>query len=105
MPKYSGYHITPRPVVEEILRLHIEEGYTYHQLADKFNKPFKTIQNTIYNEYKKQRLLLEQGKVPKRPSSFLAPTADQYLALQKENRQLRMENELLRNFHQKLGKR
>lgn len=53
MPKHSGYHITPRPVVEEILRLHIEEGYTYRQLADKFNKPFKTIQNTIYNEYKK----------------------------------------------------
>ncbi len=98
MSKHSGYHITPRPVVEEILRLHIEEGYTYRQLADKFNKPFKTIQNTIYNEYKKQRLL-------QRPSSFLDPTADQYLALQKENRQLRMENELLRNFHQKLGKK
>ena len=78
---------------------------TYRQLADKFNKPFKTIQNTIYNEYKKQRLLLEHGKVPKCPSSFLNPTADQYLALQKENRQLRMENELLRNFHQKLGKK
>lgn len=105
MSKHSGYHITPRPVVEEILRLRIEEGYTYRQLADKFNKPFKTIQNTIYNEYKKQRLLLEHGKVPKRPSSFLDPTADQYLALQKENRQLRMENELLRNFHQKLGKK
>ena len=74
-----GYHITPRPVVEEILRLHIEEGYTYR--------------------------LVEHGKVPKRPSSFLTPTADQYLALQKENRQLRMENELLRNFHQKLGKK
>lgn len=102
MPKHSGYHITPRPGVEEILRLYIEEGYTYRQLADKFNKPFKTIQNTIYNEYKKQRLLVEQGKVPKRPSSLLTPTADQYLALQKENRQLRMENELLRNFYQKL---
>lgn len=102
MPKHSGYHITPRPGVEEILRLYIEEGYTYRQLADKFNKPFKTIQNTIYNDYKKQRLLVEQGKVPKRPSSLLTPTADQYLALQKENRQLRMENELLRNFYQKL---
>ena len=105
MPRFSGYHITPRPVVEEILRLHIQEGYTYRQLAEKFHKPFKTIQNMIHNEYKKQRMLLEQGKVPQRPSTYLNPTADQYLALQKENRQLRMENELLRDFRRKFEKR
>ena len=105
MPRFSGYHITPRPVVEEILRLHIQEGYTYRQLAEKFHKPFKTIQNMIHNEYKKQRMLLEQGKVPQRPSTYLNPTADQYLALQKENYQLRMENELLRDFRRKFEKR
>ena len=105
MPRFSGYHITPRPVVEEILRLHVQEGYTYRQLAEKFQKSFKTIQNMIHNEYKKQRMLLEQGKVPQRPSTYLNPTADQYLALQKENRQLRMENELLRDFRRKFEKR
>lgn len=105
MSRHSGYHITPRPVVEEILRLHIDEGYTYRQLAEKFQKPFKTIQNMIHNEYKKRRLLLEQGKVPRYPSSYLNPTAAQYLALQKENRQLRMENELLRDFRRRLEKR
>ena len=36
MPRFSGYHITPRPVVEEILRLHVQEGYTYRQLAEKY---------------------------------------------------------------------
>ena len=105
MPRFSGYHITPRPVVEEILRLHIQEGYTYRQLAEKFHKPFKTIQNMIHNEYKKQRMLLEQSKVPQRPSTYLNPTADQYLALQQENHQLRMENELLRDFRRKFEKR
>ena len=105
MPRFSGYHITPRPVVEEILRLHVQEGYTYRQLAEKYHKPFKTIQNMIHNEYKKQRMLLEQSKVPQRPSTYLSPTADQYLALQKENRQLRMENELLRDFRRKFEKR
>ena len=105
MPRFSGYHITPRPVVEEILRLHVQEGYTYRQLAEKYHKPFKTIQNMIHNEYKKQRMLLEQSKVPQRPSTYLNPTADQYLALQKENRQLRMENELLRDFRRKFEKR
>ena len=105
MPRFSGYHITPRPVVEEILRLHVQEGYTYRQLAEKYHKPFKTIQNMIHNEYKKQRMLLEQSKVPQRSSTYLNPTADQYLALQKENRQLRMENELLRDFRRKFEKR
>ena len=105
MPRFSGYHITPRPVVEEILRLHVQEGYTYRQFAEKYHKPFKTIQNMIHNEYKKQRMLLEQGKVPQRPSTYLNPTADQYLALQKENHQLRMENELLRDFRRKFEKR
>ena len=52
MPRFSGYHITLRPVVEEILRLHVQEGYTYRQLAEKYHKPFKTIQNMIHNEYK-----------------------------------------------------
>ena len=47
MPRFSGYHITPRPVVEEILRLHIQEGYTYRQLAEKFHKPFTSTKNSV----------------------------------------------------------
>lgn len=68
MSKQPGNRNTLRSVVEEILRLHVEEGYTYRQLAAKFQKPFKTIQNMIHNEYKKQRKLLECGKVPRSPS-------------------------------------
>ena len=68
MSKRPGSRNTLRSVVEEILRLHVEEGYTYRQLAAKFQKPFKTIQNIIHNEYKKQRKLLECGKVPRSPS-------------------------------------
>ena len=105
MSKEPGSHNTPRSVVEEILRLYVEEGYTYRQLAEKFHKPFKTIQNMIHNEYKKQRQLLECGKVPRSPSVFLNPTTEQYLELQRENRQLRMGNELLRGFHRSLEKR
>ena len=105
MSKQPGSHNTPRAVVEEILRLHIEEGYSYRQLAEKFQKPFKTIQNILHNEYKKQRQLLECGKVPRSASTFLNPTTEQYLALQRENRQLRMENELLRGFHRSQEKR
>ena len=74
--------------------MYVEEGCTYRQLAEKFHKPFKTIQNMIHNEYKKQRQLLECGKVLRSPSVFLNPTAEQYSAPQRENRQLRMENEL-----------
>ena len=47
MSKQPGSHNTPRAVVEEILGLHIEEGYTYRQLAEKYHKPFKTIQNMM----------------------------------------------------------
>ena len=43
MSKQPRSHSTPRAVVEEIMWLHVEEGYTYRQLAEKFHKPFKTI--------------------------------------------------------------
>lgn len=38
MSKQPGSHNTPRAVVEEILRLHIEEGYSYRQLGGEVPK-------------------------------------------------------------------
>jgi hypothetical protein len=69
----------------------IPEGATLKSLASEYKKPFKTIRNMCTRENNK----LRNFNIPKQRGRKPAKTLQEY---KYENKRLRMENELLRDF-------
>ena len=90
MPRRKGTLNTPQKIIDEIVRKH-HEGESIKSLAEKYNKPFKTIKNMCTRENNK----LRNHNVPKQRGRKPAKTLQEY---KYENKRLKMENELLRDF-------
>ena len=90
MSRQKGTPNTPQAIIDEIVRKH-HEGATLKSLASEYKKPFKTIRNMCTRENNKLRNL----NVPKQRGRKPARTLQEY---KYENKRLKMENELLRDF-------
>jgi hypothetical protein len=94
MRRKKGTRNTPQAMIDEIIGKH-KKGKTTQELATEYKKPLKTVKNMITRENNKKRSQ-EHGKMPtkyrgRKPAATLAE-------YKYENKRLRMENELLRDF-------
>ncbi len=90
MHRQKGTPNTPQAVIDEIVRRH-REGETVRSLAAEYGKPFKTVANMCTRENNK----LRKFNIPKQRGRKPAITLQEY---KNENKRLKMENELLRDF-------
>lgn len=90
MPRQKGTLNTPQVIIDEIVKRH-HEGETLKSLATEYKKPFKTIRNMCTRKNNK----LRNFKVPKQRGRKPAKTLQEY---KYENKRLKTENELLRDF-------
>lgn len=100
MPRRKGTPNTPPEIIEEIKARHAE-GDSIRELAEEYGKPFKTIKNMITRENNKRRRQ-EARLVPKQRGRKAAVSLQEY---KYENKRLKMENELLRDFLHLAGRR
>lgn len=90
MHRQKGTRNTPQSIKDEIVRKH-EAGATVRELAEEYGRTFKTIKGMLYRERRKKRQL----NLPKQRGRKPAKTLQEY---KNENKRLKMENELLRDF-------
>ena len=92
MPRSKGTKNTPAVIIHEIIEKH-NQGVTLRELSQEYNKPFKTIKNMVTRENNKLRD--KEIRIRKPRGRKPAKTLQEY---KYENKRLRMENELLRDF-------
>lgn len=100
MPRSKGTRNTPQSIINEIMERH-SQGSTIQQLAAEYAKPFKTIKNMCTRENNKKRRE-QAGLLPKTRGRKAAISLQNY---KYENKRLKMENELLRDFLRAAGRR
>ena len=93
MHRQKGTPNTPAEIIEEIVGRH-HAGETLKELAQEYGKPFKTVKSMCTRENNKARRR-ESGIPPKQRGRKAAVTLQEY---KYENKRLKMENELLRDF-------
>lgn len=94
MPRKKGTRNTPQSKIDEIVAKH-QSGATLKSLSEEYGKPFKTIKNMCTRENNKDRCK-EAGLLPtKKRGRKAAVSLQEY---KYENKRLKMENELLRDF-------
>ena len=94
MPRRKGTLNTPQTVVDEIMKKH-ENGVSTKELSEEYDKPLKTIKNMITRENNKKRNISSSKNIPKQRGRKPAKTLQE---LKYENRRLKMENDLMRDF-------
>lgn len=94
MPRRKGTPNTPQVVIDEIIQKH-QNGVSLKELAQEYNKPYKTIKNMITRENNKKRNISSSKNIPKQRGRKPAKTLQE---LKYENRCLKMENDLMRDF-------
>ena len=92
MPRRKGTKNTPAVIIQEIIEKH-KQGVTLRELSKEYNKPYKTIKNMVTRENNKLRD--KEKHMPKPRGRKPAKTLQEY---KYENKRLKMENELLRDF-------
>jgi hypothetical protein len=102
MPRAKGTRNVPQVIIEEIVRKHTQ-GITRPELSAESAMPYKTVKNmlTRENHKRKQR---QAGVSPPRPGRPRRKEISETEAIQLENKRLRMENELLRDFLRAVGR-
>jgi len=101
MPRQKGTLNTPQVIIDKIIEKH-RHGKTKRELAIEYKKSVKTIRNMITRENNKNRRK-EFGLTPnKQRGRKLAVILQEY---KYENKCLRMENELLRDFLCEAGRK
>ena len=85
---------TPQSIIDEIVAKH-RNGATVRSLSEEYSKPFKTIKNMCTRENSKERRK-EAGLLPTKQRGRKAAVSLQEYKY--ENKRLKMENELLRDF-------
>ena len=93
MPRKRGTPNTAQAIIDEIVQKHAQ-GVTKRELAEEYHKPFKTIRNMVTRENNKKRKQ-DSGVPPKQRGRKAAVSLQEY---KYENKRLKMENELLRDF-------
>ena len=93
MPRRKGTPNTPQIIIDEIVAKH-QTGVSIRPLSAKYKKPIKTIKNMITRENKKRRKVMAD-QISKPRGRKPAKTLQEY---KYENKRLKMENELLRDF-------
>ena len=96
MHRQKGTPNIPKAIKDEIVRKH-EEGASVRELAEEYGKTFKTIKGMLWRENRKKR----EYNVPKQRGRKPAKTLAEY---KYENKRLKMEVELLRDFLSLTGK-
>ena len=90
-------------IIKDLLQMK-EDGRTNREIADHFRLSLKQIKNVL-NRYRRNERKREAGipHIPKgRPRTRFQTQEEKILI---ENKQLKMENELLRNFLHVIGRR
>ena len=90
MHRQKGTPNIPQAIKDEIVMKH-EAGMSARELAKEYGKSFKTIKGLLYRENRKKR----EFNVPKQRGRKPAKTLQEY---KYENKRLKMEVELLRDF-------
>lgn len=93
MHRQKGTRNTPQEIIDEIIGRHTS-GITIQALAEAYGKPYKTIRNMVTRENNKKRRQ-ETKHLPKQRGRKPAVTLAEY---KYENKRLKLENELLRDF-------
>ena len=96
MHRQKGTPNIPQTVKDEIVRKH-KEGMSARELAREYGKTFKTIKGLLYRENRKEREFNTSKQRGRKP----AKTLQEY---KYENKRLKMEVELLRDFLSLTGK-
>ncbi|MEG0473958.1 MAG: hypothetical protein RR588_16645 [Solibacillus sp.] len=94
MHRQKGTQNTPQSIIDEIVKRH-RAGATVKTLAEEYGKPFKTIKNMCTRENNKVRRQEEGLYSTKLHGRKPATSLSEY---KYENKRLKMENELLRDF-------
>jgi hypothetical protein len=94
MHRQKGTPNTPQVIIDEIIEKH-REGKTLRELAVEYEKPYKTIKSMIWRENNKKRKQAVGVFPNKQRGRKPAKTLQEY---KYENKRLKMENELLRDF-------
>lgn len=101
MSRKKGTGNTPQSIIKEIVEKH-RSGATIKSLSEEYCKPFKTIKN-MYTRENNKELRKEAGLLPtKQRGGKAAVSLQEY---KYENKRLKMENELLRDFLYLAGKK
>lgn len=101
MHRQKGTLNTPQSIIDEIVTKH-RNGATLKSLSAEYGKPFKTIKNMYTRENNKVR----RQKEGLEPKKFRGRKPAVSLAEYKyENKRLKMENELLRDFLHAAGRK
>lgn len=100
MSRQKGTRNTPQQIIDEIVQKH-REGKSIRELSEEYGKPFKTIKNMSTREARKKRRQ-EAGVLPKQRGRKATVTLAEY---KYENKRLKMENELLRDFLHLAGRK
>ena len=101
MSRKKGTENTPQTIVDEIMRKHAE-GNSVRELGEEYGKPFKTIKNMVTRENNKKRRLDAGLSLHKQRGRKAAVSLQEY---KYENKRLKMENELLRDFLHLAGRK
>lgn len=91
MPREKGTKNTSQMTINQIIKEHTQ-GKTVKQLSEEYGKPYKTIKNMITRENNKKK---SKKALPKQRGRRPAKTLQEY---KYENKRLKMENELMRDF-------
>lgn len=94
MARREGTPNTSPEIISEIIAKH-RAGATRKELAEEYGKPFRTIKAMIWRENIKVR---RQAEVPQPPKMRSRKPAVSLAEYKYENKRLKMENELLRDF-------
>lgn len=100
MHRKKGTRNTPQAIIDEIVRKH-KEGISTRELSEGYGKPFKTIKNMYEREARKKRRQ-EAGVPSKQRGRKAAVSLAEY---KYENKRLKMENALLRDFLHLAGRK
>lgn len=102
MPRAKGTRNVPQVIVEEIVKKHAQ-GMTRRELSEEYGMPYKTVKNMITREnHKKEQR--QTGISPRQPGRPRKKERSGIEELKLENKHLRMENELLRDFLRAAGR-
>ena len=100
MSREKGTLNTPQNIIDEIVAKH-KAGATKRELAEEYGKPYKTVKNMCTRENNKARRK-EANLLPKMRGRKAAVSLQEY---KYENKRLKMENELLRDFLHAAGRK
>ena len=101
MPRSKGTPNSPQAIIDEIMTSHAN-GKSVRELSIEYVKPFKTIKNMITRENNKKLKVAKEVAPRKQRGRKPAVTLAEY---KYENKRLKMENELLRDFLYLVGRK